>query len=870
MYKQIVARYIDLIKEFGCAMAIFTEDGKIMYLSDEAFEELGRSLITLEVLPGRYVENEDFWENLRRYRTVFTHKALLKAGTDTYKIRGMMHLICERDEENQIPETYALAFEVREERIFGSVTLERIVEHAGFVAMHWVSDGIKEHGFYAKYISNSISKFGYDRDDFYEGRINWDELIYVEDRAILKEEAEHYISQGKLEYTRQYRVYMKNGQVVPVHDYVHLIVDNDGNIKSVEMVIFDLVMETERNANLLLLESAINRSSNIVIVWDASDNVSDAHIRYVSSNIEHLGFSATGLVSGIKKYRDYIHPDDQKMVGKEYAKYNQKGYQFVSLEYRLVNDAGQEFWVRDESTFVQLPGGNTYLESIVTDITESKRREQQLIEQREDLERRIRYIETDNTMLSDLSLLDFISKEELQELQSSFATLTGSYNAVIDLDGEPITFPDGPETNMGAFYDMFERTEYKKGYFELNKQIRKVLGPVRMEFSQITEEEESEKAQGMPTSGSLKDLVKAASNEVADNTPGVMVGIPLFMDDKHMATWINCAFSEEEIAHIDVYLDSLWTICQNLAKFLYSNTVSQKEAQQAKLSELQARDLLERNSIFSDILRRCNEISDEKALSYVLHKIGDYLKVSRISLFRYTEGLEDSTCWYEWDANGMDRNIDYSMDNSRGENFKQQVWAFEDNGRVVLNGDQMPIRLRRMMWERHIRALVAIPIYTLTMEKQFIVFVESNYDRVWKEDELEFMHTTVSILQGFLQRMRSNISVHDMAENRQEFFDTSREYIYVKNTDTDEILYINPRLEALVGPDMVGKKCYQMLKKQNIKCMDCHQKPGECRELSNCRSYQHLFNRPMNIREMKTRWETVMDATVVMMSPEDM
>ena len=461
MYKQIVARYIDLVKEFGCAMAIFTEDGKIMYLSDEALEELGKSLITLEVLPGRYVENEDFWGNLRRYRTVFTHKALLKAGTETFKIRGMMHLICERDEENQIPETYALAFEVREERIFGSVTLERIVEHAGFVAFHWVADGIREHGFYAKYISNSVAKFGYDRDDFYEGKISWNELIYVEDREILKEEAQHYIEQGKLEYTRQYRVYMKNGQVVPVHDYVHLIVDNDGNIKGVEMVIFDLVMETERNANLLLLENAVNRSSNIVIVWDAASEVSESKVRYVSSNIEHLGISATGLLSGIKKYMDYVHPDDQKTVIREYAKYEQKGYQFLSMEYRLVNEDGQEFWVRDESTFVQLPAGNTYLESIITDVTEPKRREQQLIAQREDLERRIRYIETENTMLSDLSLLDYISKDELQMLQSSFATLTGSYNAVIDLDGEPITFPDGPETNMGAFYDMFERTEYK-------------------------------------------------------------------------------------------------------------------------------------------------------------------------------------------------------------------------------------------------------------------------------------------------------------------------------------------------------------------------------------------------------------------------
>ena len=397
-----------------------------------------------------------------------------------------------------------------------------------------------------------------------------------------------------------------------------------------------------------------------------------------------------------------------------------------------------------------------------------------------------------------------------------------------------------------------------------------MLGPVRMEFSQMTAEETTKKEQGLPTEGSLTDLVKAASTENENNTPGIMVGIPIFMKDKHMATWINCAFSEEEIVRLDVYLDSLWTICQNLAKFIYSNTVSQKEAQQAKLSELQARDLLERNSILSDILRRCNEISDEKALSYVLHKMGDYLKVSRISLFRYTEGLEDSSCWYEWDANGMEKNIDFSKDSTRGENFKQQVWAFEKNGHVVLNGDQMPIRLRRMMWERHIRALVAIPIYTLTMEKQFIAFVESNYDRVWQKDELEFMHTTVSILQGFLQRMRSNISVHTMAENRQEYFGLSREYIYVKNSQTDEILYVNPRLEALVGPDMVGKKCYQMLKKQNIKCMDCYQKPSECRELSNCGSYRHLFNRAMNIRELKTNWEGTTDATVVLMSPEDL
>ena len=68
MYKQIIARYIELVKEFDCAVAIFTEEGKIHYLNEEALGILGGKVINLELLPGRYVENEDIFEKLEQRR----------------------------------------------------------------------------------------------------------------------------------------------------------------------------------------------------------------------------------------------------------------------------------------------------------------------------------------------------------------------------------------------------------------------------------------------------------------------------------------------------------------------------------------------------------------------------------------------------------------------------------------------------------------------------------------------------------------------------------------------------------------------------------------------------------------------------------
>ncbi len=845
-YQTLISRFISLTKEFKCAIAIFTEDGNLIHLNEEAMDIIGSSVINFEFKPGRYVGNEDFFENLRRYKTVFTHKALIKAGTEVFKVRGMMHLITPSDPANNVPETYCFAFDFREGRIFGSVTLERIVENSGFVAFNWVMKPEDEDNWYAQYVSNTVSRFGYDREEFYNKDKYWKDLIYEGDINRLREEFIHNWKSGRLEYTREYNLIMGDGQVIPVHGYIHILVDGNNNFIGAEELIFDFAMESERNANLLFLENVINKSSNIVLVWEYSESVDERKIRYVSSNVEKFGFRPSKFKSGEVSLRDYIHPDEREQVVNVFLQYSKKGFTYLSQEFRIINPKEKVFHVKSESSVIILPDGNKYIEMILTDITDIKTKEQHLLEYQRSLEKKVDYIESRDALLSDMSVVDFVQKDELQTLQGAFSKLTESYNAVIDLDGEPITYPDGPETNMGAFYDMFERKEYKESYFALSKAVRKNHKPMKIDLA--TQEVSELISLNNPNLTEVREI-RPDSEEVGETEvkPVTLIGYPLFVEDKHLATWITCLFSDAEEDRMAYYVPSLWNICRAMAKYVYSSTIMERESERSKLAEIRAGELLNRNHTLRDILRRCNETNDEDVLEYVLHKIGEYLKLSKIDIMLYSSETNERISWYEWKAYGIKSSEpEFFLSDTY---FEAQKEAFLTDGMVVFNGSSIPIRYRRALAKERVRAMVAMPIYTLTMDQQYIIFQEFEYDRDWTDEEISFMQSTVSILQGFIQRMRSNVDAHEVMELHFDFLALSREYIYIKNLDTDKITYVNPRLEKLLG-NVVGKSEIEVFRHSGMHHTDAIESIEGARESKNCMMYYKLFNRPMRVREL--------------------
>lgn len=808
------------LQENNCAMIIMDTSNKIIKINEIAEELVGTNRTYAEILPGRYVENEDFFENLHQKRILFTHKAILKCDSEEYKIRGMVQ---EVEEDGII--YYGILFEVRDGRILGSVTLERIVEHTEFVAMHWLAVDVEKDLWKSQYVSNTVHKYGYQRYDFYNNEVLWTDFVCPADQKRIHEELLEQYRNKEYDFTREYRIMTKGQRMVPIRDYVHIVTNEQNKIIGMEVIVFDLMAEDQRNEELIILENAVNRGGNTVIVWEFS--AEDSKIKYVSGNVKRLGIDPKFLLSGAKSWREYIVEEDRDQVGEVYQQYIERGVHFLSQEYQICNERGELYWIRDEAAIVVMPDQSQYIESLLTDITVTKNRELTLEKQKKRLNDKLRFITSNQNAKLDINISEVLDQNELQELQRAFSELSDSYNAIIDLTGRPITKPTGPNENMGLFYDMFEKREYLQLYFELNKKLK-----------------------GLKTSASIK----------LPGDAGVMNGIPFVVNEVHIATWVNCYFDQQGLQNATRYMPSLQMICEKISQYVYSNTFLQKQTEKARCSEIQAREMLEQNEVIRDILKRCNETSDEDALRYVLSRAGKYLNVSRISMFMYKEN-ENPTCWQEWDAPGMPSNIDeYTTPDPIG--FARQLEAFSTSGILVLNGEGTVEKNRRSMWDHHIRALISLPIETLTIEKQYITFVESNYDREWTDDEITFAKTLVAVLRGFLQRMRSNFSLHTVNHNVKAVLENSHDLIYIKSAD-NRIVYANPRMMKQFGDDIVGKFCYQVFRKQSMKCMDCYNhKAGIC-QVENSRMYERVFGHSVKINETDIVWVNMMHARLV-------
>jgi PAS domain S-box-containing protein len=110
------------------------------------------------------------------------------------------------------------------------------------------------------------------------------------------------------------------------------------------------------------------------------------HLLYVSPQIEPLlGFSVDEWLADPNLWTKQLHAADQQRILAEYARSIADRTEFSS-EYRMLARDGHEVWVRAEATVIRDETGHPkFMQGIMFDITERKRAEGELAQQREAL-----------------------------------------------------------------------------------------------------------------------------------------------------------------------------------------------------------------------------------------------------------------------------------------------------------------------------------------------------------------------------------------------------------------------------------------------------------------------------------------------------
>lgn len=245
-----------------------------------------------------------------------------------------------------------------------------LVENIPSVA--WITS---EHG-ETPFISPTVEKvYGFTQEEICgKGELLWFERIHPDDIDKVRESFQRVFAEG-LEFDVEYRIQRKDEKWIWVHDTAIMAYEEDG-VKYAYGIFSDI---TERKQAVEALLESEEKYRDLVenindVIFAIDENRS---IIYISPIIESVsGYSQSELIG--RSFTDFIHDEDLPMITKQFHKIISGDVE--PSEYRIMTKSGEAHWVRSSSRPVYEGERLVGLRGVLTDITEKKRLEAQLIQ----------------------------------------------------------------------------------------------------------------------------------------------------------------------------------------------------------------------------------------------------------------------------------------------------------------------------------------------------------------------------------------------------------------------------------------------------------------------------------------------------------
>jgi PAS domain S-box-containing protein len=234
-----------------------------------------------------------------------------------------------------------------------------------------------------EFVSQNVKDvLGYTAKDFISGRVSWPGITYPEDVPRLEAEVAKYLEDGKMEWSQEYRLTTKSGEIRWFTDRNHAVSDSKGEITHIQSIVLDITEQKkmqeeaedirERFSGLFnSSKDAIGFSSLKGTLLDINDSFSDL-----------TGYTKEELLAG-KKYQD--------LTPKEYHEYEAKMIERI-LRTGEPGEYEKEYIRKDGSrvpilltTFIVKgrDGQPIALAAIVKDVSERKKNEKAIRESEE-------------------------------------------------------------------------------------------------------------------------------------------------------------------------------------------------------------------------------------------------------------------------------------------------------------------------------------------------------------------------------------------------------------------------------------------------------------------------------------------------------
>lgn len=766
---------IESFKEFAkyleYPMVVFeAESGKAVDVNYEAEVLLGGQVETLRLEPGRAMGIIDFWEKLHDEKTVMWHRMQLFADEREYAINGLVSELVLEDKT-----LYSLMFELQTDTSFGGLILERFLVQDQTVAVRLERD--TEEEFRIEYISKNINSYGYTREQFYDGAVTLMDLICPEDEEWAYENMEDAAKAGKEELMFSCRIFTESQELIPVRFNIRYMYNDYGRLTNVEMLIADSREEYKRNSENMHLNRAISKMKNVVLV--KSYRAGKRSLDYISPNAGILGMNVDALLNGYRLTEDYIHPSDRDMVIDTIYQAVANGVTDYTQSYRMVRDDGRQMWVLNEVTITRISDGEAEISFLLTDVTEQKEMELNLTKQDEYMpEERVKREEPTPVTINGND------KEALDAIQLMVDTLSQNadyYTVVLNAEGGLLTSPAGPVGEIGQFYDLFERPEFKEEFIAASGRAGQQVTPQSMNFS-------------------------------TEQFTAYMVLAPVVLNDAVIAYWVLASFSADSAQRLNILIGQQWQLVNSITSCFCAQQQIRQEQKFRKLAELQIDKERRGKQMIRDILE-CMVKKSEAGLGEACQKLGSFLSLANIGLYRENKNNQKSEIYYAWDCAGEETAFFETLSSMVSEYAVLQE-RMGKNGYVMIDRAMSDPFLQEILQKTGMGTILMRPISMGSGERGYIVFAAADRTRKFEERDIGFMEMISLALECMLMGNREMVKGRDLKDNLLEAYDYIRDAVFVKNNETGEIIFANKAMDKLFGYNLVGMPANQVINDQ--------------------------------------------------------
>lgn len=805
-------------------VAFKAADGEVVIMNYEAKLMLGQKTQKITVSIETMADSGRFWSQLHDRKAVAEQHLVIANETREFAITGIVN---EFEVDGEL--MYMLIFEQRTGLGMNNWMLEQIVENSHVIFAHLSFEDQEEVK--VNYISRNINRYGYTCEEFYLGKQKFKNLIHPDDLdAVLENLAEHD-KDNVNDDCMEYRLVTESRKVCYVRCNVHFVRNSIGKIESTEIVMADITDEKLEKDENQYLRSVIEQSNSIILVERFFNK--KGTLKYVSANAEDIGLDVEDLRKGRKVFIDYILPEDQKMMLEVLMNAQSIPVNNYSNQCRILGEDGVVRWIRFCVSVKIIDDFMYDVELLMSDATEEKSYEQNLLNNQKELEAKLDYVVSSPVQTSERSLEELVVKEEVQDFIEAFATNNQLYAVVMKKNGGLLTKPAGPMIHLGEFYDLLERPQYKEKLMEALRLLDE-----RKRFCILELE-----------SGHFEKQI------------GV---IPLIIEDEIVAACLICAFDEEAVSRMHNSVESFQKMIEVVLKAEFNNRHLELDSRRSRLAERVMSEELKGQLILARAFAHMR--NDARAtMQEIIQNTGELMHLTSIAVYVNDHMQDTYTCVAQWAA-----------PEALYKTYPEQSWKVAElccNSEVIAHGgyivygqDENGLQLETMVTLTQSRSMMMFGI-VINDEICGCMSFNSQEKRVFLDREIAYCKDVVDIIRGILARTRSADTVHLLNKGLLNAYNFVSECVFVKDNQTGKVLFANEAMENLFGMDVTGTDSRAFLSVPTpTYTREGIQPIGDIK----WQSYIQSVNKIMNIQELSIEWRNGEDAKLVIMRENQM